>query len=392
MLCLGGLRPAAAQAPVSIDLMAHAAAAYTRVDPVPLNRALGEFRLEQVNLTGIAGMWQHHLQLLGTVNLEGLTIPDGVLTLGGWGEGFNERRHPHTYMHELILSAIVGSIHGPRGSLWIGKGFAPFGTDDPMNRPPLRFPVNHHWSQILERAMVAGGAHAGPVMLEASLFNGDEPERPGQWPRIAGRFGDSWSARLTVLPIPGMQIQGSRAHVHSPEHRGGAGADQEKWSASGRWDRALGPGWIYALAEWARTEEAGGFFRFESWLMEASFRGARHLPYYRFERTERPEEERTLDPFRSLRPHIESTILGVSRWSVHTFGYSYLGSIGQLRVEPLLEIGVANVSEIGGGIFDVRGLFGRGTLWSLTVGLRARWGGPGHGMGRYGVAAPMHHQ
>src|SRR5262245_32291247 len=106
-------RPVQSQSPVSVDLMGQGALAYTYVDRTPFNRKLGETRVEQVNLTGKATALGAHLQLLGTLNLEGLTMPDGVLTLGAWGEGFNERRHPHTYGHELILSGIVGRMGGP---------------------------------------------------------------------------------------------------------------------------------------------------------------------------------------------------------------------------------------------------------------------------------------
>ena len=79
-----------------------------------------------------------------TLNLEGVTQPRGELTAGGWGEGFIDRRHPHTLLHEAMLSANVW--RGAEGGLSIsaGKGFAPYGTDDPMSRPGLKYPTNHH--------------------------------------------------------------------------------------------------------------------------------------------------------------------------------------------------------------------------------------------------------
>ena len=147
-----------------------------------------------------AGAWSGRLLMVATLNLEGLTIPDGELAPGDWGEGFMDRRHPHTYAHELVLSYVEALRPSISASLSAGKGFAPFGTDDPMSRPIFRYPVNHHLAQILERAVAIGGIRAGPLLAEAGLFNGDEPERPGQWPRIS-RFGDSWSARLTLLPM-----------------------------------------------------------------------------------------------------------------------------------------------------------------------------------------------
>src|SRR4029079_18226554 len=273
---------------------AQATAAYEHADPVPGGSPLGEVRVVQPVVMLQAGALDR-LRLAGVLNLEGQTIPQGELAPGNWGEGFVDRRHPHTYLHELILTAddLLGARHGAaRVSLSAGKGFAPFGTDDPMVRPFLRYPVNHHLAQILERAVAIAALRAGPVLAEAGLFNGDEPERPGQWPRISGRFGDSWSGRLTGTLRPGLTVEGSFARVHSPEHRPGAATDQDKWSAAGRWTRPIDGHPTYVLAEWARTSEADGFFVFHSVLVEGAWSTGAHRLQYRFERTERPEEER----------------------------------------------------------------------------------------------------
>ena len=362
-------------------------AAYEWSDPVPGGGALGEVRVVQPAIHFEAGALGR-LRLTGMLNLEGLTIPQGELAPGNWGEGFIDRRHPHTYLHELILTA--DDLLGPRDgaarlSLSAGKGFAPFGTDDPMVRPFVRFPVNHHLAQILERAVAIAAVRAGPVALEAGLFNGDEPERPGQWPRI-GRFGDSWSGRLTGTLKRGVTLQGSHAHVHSPEHRPGAGTDQEKWSLAVRWERPLAGHPVYGLVEWARTSEAGGFFVLRSALAEGAWTSGRHRLQYRFERTERPEEER-ISLFRSLRPHIENSILGITRWTTHTAGYEVVALRRRgLDLRPVVEVDYARIAKVGAGLFDVAGLYGRNHIWSLTLGIRIAAGAPMHRMGRYGAA------
>jgi len=265
---------------------AQAIAAYEHADPVPGGSSLAEVRVVQPVVMVHAGALGR-LQLTGVLNLEGQTIPDGELAPGNWGEGFVDRRHPHTYLHELVLTAddLLGARAGlPRLSLSLGKGFAPFGTDDPMSRPFVRYPVNHHLAQILERAVAIGALRAGRLTLEAGLFNGDEPERPGQWPRL-GRFGDSWSGRVTGTLLPGATAQASYAHVHSPEHRPGAGTDQAKWSVAGRWERTIGGHPVYGMIEWARTSEAEGFFVFHSLLAEGAWSAGPHRLQYRFERT-----------------------------------------------------------------------------------------------------------
>ena len=207
--------------------------AYTFADPIPRGRSLGEIRVVQPTVMAHGGALADRLRLLATINLEGLTIRNGELAPGDWGEGFVDRRHPHTYVHEVIL-AWQQRVGRAAVSLAAGKGFAPFGTDDPMARPVFRYPVNHHLAQILERMVAVLGARVGPVLIEGALFNGDEPERPGQWPRLS-RLGDSWSGRITLYPLQGLELQGSHADVHSPEHRPGFGLDQSKWSLSARW-------------------------------------------------------------------------------------------------------------------------------------------------------------
>jgi hypothetical protein len=381
--------PALAQVSPSLEIGAHGVLAYIRADPVPGGHPLGEVRLVQPTIMAQAGALSNRLRLLGTLSLEGLTIPGGELTPGAAGEGFMDRRHPHTYVHELMLSFddLLGEVDGgTRVSLAGGKGFVPFGSDDPMSRPPLRYPVNHHLAQILERAVAVVGVRSGPVMLEGGLFNGDEPERPGQWPRIS-RLGDSWSGRLSVWPIPQLELQGSRAHVHSPEHRSGSGTDQSKWSLSGRWDGQVSGFPVYGLVEWARSSEADGFFVFHSVLAEGAGTVGRHRLHYRFERTERPEEER-VTPTRSRRPQLENSILGTTRWTIHTLGYSFAGlpAWRSARAEPLVELSYGRVRNVGGGLFDPQSFYGKTSFWSISAGVRLDLGMPMHRMGRYGVA------
>lgn len=355
---------------------------YTTVDPIPGGGTLGEARLTQPIIMLDVVALQHRLLLHTTIDFEGWTIPNGELAPGDWGEGDVDRRHPHTYLHELVLS-----FHAPHTTLSAGKGFVPFGTDDPMSRPVERFPVNHHLSQLLERALTMVAVDVGRATVEAAAFNGDEPTSPGDTPNLS-RFADSWAARLTLRPATALEWQVSTAAVHSPEHRPGAGTDARKWSSSLRADRHVGRASLYGLAEWARTSEAGGAFVFHSVLLEAALTTGRHQPYYRFERTERPEETRTLDPFRTVRPLLDNSILGISRWSIHTAGYGVrFRTTRRLAVEPFVEASFGWVAKVGSGSFDPATFYGRDSFRSVSAGLRLDWGMRGHRMGHYGVPA-----
>ncbi|HET7042080.1 MAG TPA: hypothetical protein VFI13_08665, partial [Gemmatimonadales bacterium] len=100
-LVLTALPPDRLTAQLSVH--AQAIPLLTRVSHAPGDRTLSEFALVQpaVMLEWRSPNTQHatpntrfsfHLTLDG----EGLTIPDGELAPGDYGEGFYDRRHPHT--------------------------------------------------------------------------------------------------------------------------------------------------------------------------------------------------------------------------------------------------------------------------------------------------------
>jgi hypothetical protein len=389
--------PLAAQA--AVDWMARAVPAWRRADPAPDRSPDTEFRLTQP-MVGLRAALPLGLGLLGTINLESVTLADGELTPGAWGEGFVDRRHPHTTVHELMLVRrdLLGRLDGDlQFGIAVGKGFVPFGTDDPMSRPFLSYPVNHHFAQVLERAVVIGQAHVGPLLLEGSFFNGDEPERPGQWPLIRHdgkwRFGDSRSLRATVRVLEPLEVSGSVARVASPEHRPGAGGVHRKQSLAARWHDTPAGTERYLFAEWARNDELDGFFVFHSVLAEAALRRGRWGVAYRFERTERPEEHRLADPYRSQRPHLENSILGTLRWTLHTarLDADLAPLDGRIRVQPFAEVTLGGVAKVGGGIADPVGIYGTTAVRHLALGVVLEHGMRHHRMGRYGHAAAVHH-
>lgn len=398
VLTLGAVVPLTAQSQFGIGVMGRAIGALDYSDPVPQGGSLAEFRIIEPVLAVSAHGFGSLVRFTGTLDLEGLTMPGGELTPGEWGEGFVDRRHPHTYAHELMLSVVdpLGHLDGAgQLGLALGKGFVPYGSDDPMSRPFLHFPVNHHLSQIPERAVGIVQYQLGPVTVEGSLFDGDEPTGPASWPLIrtadgVWRFGDSHALRVTVRPVRSLEVEGSLAHVHSPEDRTGAGVDDNKQIVSARWDDATPAREHYALVEWARTSEAGGFFVFHTFLAEGMLVRGRWQAAYRFERTERPEEPRLLDPFRSLRPDPESSLLGITRWTLHTIhlAFDLVPRSQKLDAEPFVEGTIGSVAAVGPGGFDPAAWYGTNQVRSLSAGLELQWRMRGHRMGRYGVLSP----
>jgi len=375
----------------SVVVGAHAVPLVTHVARTALGRRMTEGYLSQVAAMAGVSAWRGRVELLAMVNFEGLTLERGELTTGAYGEGYVDRRHPHTYLHEVIATLRTRPTAPAGFSVSIGRGFATFGSDDPMVRPFVKYPVNHHLAQVLERGLVAAAVRAGPVMLEGSRFNGDEPTHAGDLP-TAARFGDSWAARLTLVPTAAVELSASHAWVESPENEAGFGADHRKWHAAVR-VRHQGS---YALAEWARDRAEDGVriaSPFDSFLLEGAHEVGRLVGALRLERTDRHEEERLGDPFRTAVPPTDVHVLGVTRWTTATAGLAMRPTrAGRLGFAPFLEAAWIGVAERGPSLFRVVDFYGGRRHVMLSVGARLSAGGVHARMGRYGVAlATPHH-
>ena len=383
------------------QVMAQVIPLVTRANPTAGGATLTEAYLTQpavmADWLGANGRVGARLML----DFEGLTLQRGELNTGGFGEGYVDRRHPHTYVHEAVASLYAGRTVGGdplRGSLSLGRGFAPFGSDDPMVRTFVKFPVNHHLAQLLERIVAIGAVRWRGVLLEGATFNGDEPVGAANGPRWE-RFGDSWSGRATIFPVGGVELSASHARVKSPEEVTGHGLDQRKHSIVARWERGptQDPGGVarrdYVMAEWARTDDYGanGFaFRYSSLLAEAVAERPLGTLGLRVESTERPEEERLENPFRTPRPHPDLSNLGITRWTTVTLHLApRVSGIRALSIRPFVEVArVAAEQTPAGGVFDPRAFYGTDRMWMLSTGARIALGGVHHRMGRYGAALP----
>ena len=362
----------------------------TVASPGIAGRTLAEGYLTQPMIMAAITSPRRRIAAAATINFEGLTLRRGELNAGVYGEGYVDRRHPHTWLHELVLTGLAnaGTVSF---SLTAGKGFIPFGTDDPMSRPFVKYPVNHHLAQILERAGIIAAMRVGLLGFEVAGFNGDEPESPSDLPDM-DRIGDSWAMRATVYAQAATEVQASFAQVESPELAFGGGLDHRKWSTSARYQDSR----RYALLEWARTSERDRgeqAFAFASILAEASAALGAFTVSLRAERTARPEEERTGNAFRTPRPHSDLGIAGRTRWDVLSAGMSAAGRGRYARISPFIEIATQRPTALERPtLFEPRDFYGASQMWSFSVGVRAGAGVRHSRMGRYGVAASeLHH-
>jgi hypothetical protein len=108
----------------------------------------------------------------------------------------------------------------------------------------------------------------------------------------------------------------------------------------------------------------------------------------RLEQTDRPEEERLADPFRTARPATDLHIAGITRWRAATLAVAApTVTWGTVAGVPFLELSrLSATARDARALFDPETVYGRTRFWMLTGGFRLRAGAAHARMGRYGVA------
>jgi hypothetical protein len=155
------------------------------------------------------------------------------------GQPLVDHQHPHDLVMELAalyerpLTAAVGlSVYlAPVGEPAVGPVAFPH-RPSAMNDPLA--PIGHHWQDgtHITFGVATLGVFTPAAKLEASIFNGREPDERRTNFDYAGRRLDSYSARLTVNPDSRWSLSAWYAYLRSPEglhpdeslHRLGAAA------------------------------------------------------------------------------------------------------------------------------------------------------------------------
>ncbi|MEA3017466.1 MAG: hypothetical protein QOI38_2188 [Sphingomonadales bacterium] len=174
-----------------------------------------------------------------------------------------DRQHPHDLFMEL--SASYGVPLGGRASAFVYGGLpgAPaFGPPAFMHRfsamDSPEAPISHHWldSTHIAFGVLTAGLVLGDVRIEASRFNGREPDQR-RWDIETGPL-DSTALRLSANPGRNLSLQASWAHLVSPEQLA-PGENETRWSASAIYTRRVGArGWWSATLAWGRRAQDHG--------------------------------------------------------------------------------------------------------------------------------------
>ena len=183
-----------------------------------------------------------------------------------------DRQHPHnllmeaaaTYSSTLSADSSVFGYLGLAGDPALGPvAFMHRLSGEEIPEAPL----THHWldSTHVAYGVVTGGYTWRQLKLEASAFNGREPDQFRY--NIEVRPLQSYAARLSYNPTRDWSLQASSGHLVSPEQLQPQ-VNQRRTTASASYNAPLGVWWQTTLI-WGRNSPSAGRTS-AGWLLESA--------------------------------------------------------------------------------------------------------------------------
>lgn len=312
------------------------------------------------------------LQLRAMVSAEPWTIGSrGYPLLAQSGESYqgaplHDRQHPHDLFMELaalyerpVARNLGLSLYlAPVGEPAIGPvafPHRPSAGEDPLA------PISHHWQDgtHITFGVLTVGVFTRIAKVEASWFNGREPDENRTNFDYGGRQLDSYSARLTVNPGTRWSLSAWYAYLKSPEglhpdeslHRIGAAAlTTQPVGTSGTWSSAL----IFGA-----NDPIGAAGRSGSVLLESALDwGGRRSVFVRIEYVRKSAEELVIPSVPARTPY---DVVALAAGYVQGFG----------RVAGL-SVGAGVRGSVNFVPTDLQGIYGSRAPAGVAVYLRVR--------------------
>jgi YHS domain-containing protein len=179
------------------------------------------------------------------------------------GQSIHDQQHQHDLFMEIAAQydrPLAGSMRwqvygGPAAEPALGPVAYPHRVSA---MPNLLAPITHHWLDAthITFGVVTGGIYNNRWKVEASAFNGREPDEERTDFDLAAL--DSMSARVWFLPSAHIALQFSAGELTEaePAENGGPRIDVTRVTASGTYHRDFREGSILATtAAWGRNVE-----------------------------------------------------------------------------------------------------------------------------------------
>jgi hypothetical protein len=215
------------------------------------------------------------------------------------GEPLHDRQHPHDFISEL--AGTFSTRVGEKQSFFLYGGI----VGEPALGPPMYLhrpsgsnnpdaPIGHHWQDAshISFGVVTGGYSFGKFKIEASAFNGTEPDE-NRWSFDRPRL-NSFSGRFSFNPTKDWSFQISHGYLKNPER---AEPDLEKLrrtTASVMYNKVFSENRNWASTfVWGQNNKEGEFTN--SYLFESDYTFGKNAIFGRFEMVQKDGHELVLD-------------------------------------------------------------------------------------------------
>ena len=215
------------------------------------------------------------------------------------GQPIHDRQHPHDFVSEL--TATFSHKVNEKQSFFIYGGI----VGEPALGPPMFMhrpsafnnpdaPIGHHWQDAshITWGVLTGGYSFGKFKIEASAFNGTEPDE-NRWAFDKLRL-NSWSLRFSANPTKDLAIQISHGYLRNPERAEPDLESLRRTTASVIYNKNIGDdrNWASAFV-WGQNNKEGEFTN--SYLFESDYTFGKNSVFGRVEWVQKDGHELVLD-------------------------------------------------------------------------------------------------
>jgi hypothetical protein len=278
------------------------------------------------------------------------------------GQPIHDRQHPHDLFSEL--SVAISHRFGKGRSVYLYADYPGEPALGPpafmhrvsaMNNPDA--PISHHWQDAthITWGVITGGVSVGKAKIEASVFNGREPDE-NRWNFDKPRL-NSFSGRFSFNPTKNWALQISHGYLRDPEPFEPEIRILRKTSASAIFNKPLNNDRNFAASLiWGRNYANGEGS--DSYLAEANYDWARNAVFSRYEIVNKSGHDLVL----------EHPLEHDSFW-VRAFSLGYLRDIYSNKG---IDVGVGSMFTVSRNPEPLRPVYGGTTHGGWQVFMRFR--------------------
>lgn len=270
------------------------------------------------------------------------------------GQPMHDRQHPHDFISELAVT--FSHKFDDKKSFFLYAGI----PGEPALGPPMYLhrvsgmnnpdaPISHHWQDAthITYGVLTAGFSFGKAKIEASAFNGTEPDE-NRWNFDKPRF-NSFSGRFSLNPTKNLSLQISHGYLKNPEPLEPEIRILRKTTASAIYNKQLGEdrNWASSFV-WGQNYANGE--RSNSFLFESNYDFYKNAVFGRVETVKKSGHDLVLDhPLDHDQFWVQSFSIGYVRDIVQGKGIDVgLGGMATINHNPRILAPVYGGTTHGG--------------------------------------------